>query len=394
MEKNKIKTVLYVHANNVDIGGADFCLFKLADQIDKSKFRPIVCLSEKTEIVNLYNKSGIKTYIIDMERIKKTKNPFYLIKLIIKFFPTIIKIKEIIEYEKVDIVHGNDLLDIYGPIAGKICKKPVLQYIRWILVSPNWLRFVLTRIIYKLNNKILTVSDGVARDMFTWHNKIMPKIYTCYDWIDMKKVGHDISVNKMKNIFNIENNSSIVGVIGRLDPWKGQDIFLKAASLVLKNHPNTIFLIIGGEVQGKGREAFSLKLKKIAINLGIQENVIFTGQRADIFNILKSMDIFVHSSVTPDPLPGTVMEAQYCGVPVVGANSGGVPEEIENGKTGLLYEMGNYIDMAEKICILIKNKEKTKKMGELGHLHVINTFNKEKLCNRIENVYTDLISNH
>ena len=144
MRQDKIITVLYVHANNMDIGGADYCLFKLASELDKELFRPVVCLSEKTEILDLYNKAGIKTYLIDMERIKKNKDPIYLLKFLFKFIPTVQRIRKIILYEQVDVVHGNDLLDIYGPIAGRLSRIPVTQYVRWILVSPVWLKKLLT----------------------------------------------------------------------------------------------------------------------------------------------------------------------------------------------------------------------------------------------------------
>ncbi len=390
MDDNKI-TVLYVHANNTDIGGADYCLFKLADELDKDKFRPIVCLSENTEIVDLYTNAGIKIYLLDMERIKKTSNIFFLIKLGFKFIPTILKIKRIIKNDSVDIVHGNDLLDIYGPIAGRLSNKRVLQYVRWIMVSPKSLRFVLTNLVHLINHKVLTVSNGVARDMFSRRGNVMPKAYTCYDWIDMEKVGHAGAQNQIRNIFNISEFATVVGVVGRLDPWKGHDLFIKAASQVVKRYPETVFLIVGGEVVGHGREGLRDDLEQLSSQLGLQDNVIFTGHRSDIYNVMQAMDIFVHSSVSPDPLPGVVMEAQYCARPVVGANAGGVPEEIKDGETGLLYEMGDYNDMALKIAELIGNGELAKEMGKRGHNRVKEVFNKDKLCRRIENVYLGLI---
>ena len=157
LDQDKRITVLYVHANNRDIGGADYCLFKLASELDKKQFRPIVCLCEQTEILDLYDKAGIKTYIIDMERIKKSKNLFYFLKLLFKFLPTTKRIMKIIRAEHVDIVHGNDLLDIYGPLAGKLMKIPVAQYVRWILVNPRWLKKLLTSMACRINDIVLTV---------------------------------------------------------------------------------------------------------------------------------------------------------------------------------------------------------------------------------------------
>ena len=391
MSDPKLITVLYVHANNTDIGGADFCLFKLADELDKNKFRPVVCLSENTSIVDLYKKAGIKVHVIDMIRIKKSFNIVYLSKLALKIIPTVRQVQKIIKDEDVDIVHGNDLLDLYGPIAGRFSNKAVLQYVRWILEYPASLRLVLTSIVHKLNHKVLTVSDGVANDMFTRRGKVMPKIYTCYDCIDMSKVGHLDSGGHVRESLDISEDAQVVGVVGRLDPWKGHALFLKAASLVIHKYPKSIFLVVGGNVVGNGRENLRKELEQLTITLRISENVIFLGHRTDISDVMEAMNIVVHSSITPDPLPGVVMEAQYCKRPVVGAKAGGVPEEIEDGVTGLLYEMGNHLDMADKICDLLSDNERAVNMGMRGHARVTRVFNKHRLCKRIENVYSDLV---
>lgn len=391
MDKNNRITVLYVHANNRDIGGADYCLFKLAAELDKNVFRPIVCLSEQTEILNLYKNAGIKTYLIDMERIKKSKSPFYLARLLLKFISTIRRIRKIIKQENVDIIHGNDLLDIYGPIAGRLSKIPVTQYVRWIIVSPVWLKRLLTGIVYHINNIVLTVSDGVAREMFSRNGNILPNIFTCYDWIDMDKVGHSAKGTDIRKEFDIGSDDRVVGCVGRLEPWKGQDVFVKAAAEVLKRFPDTKFLVVGGAVEGRGRGNYVDQLRALAKTLNITDRLIFTGHRSDITDVMQSFDIFVHSSISPDPLPGVVMEAMYCAKPVVGADAGGVPEEVANGRTGVLYKAGDHKQMAEKICQLLENPELLKTMGSTGKERVKQVFNKKDLCLKIENIYSNLI---
>lgn len=383
-------TILFVHANNSDVGGADYCLFKLAAALNRGVFRPVVCLSEKTRILDLYHNAGITTHVIDMVRIRKSLHPLYLARLALKFIPTIIKLKYIIRHEAADIIHGNDLLDIYGPIAARISGKPSMQYIRMIIVSPGWLKFLLTYLVYLINHRILTVSDAVANAMFSRQGKVLPGVHTCYDWIDMETVGHVKPGEDIRAEYGIPQSASIVGAVGRLDYWKGHDVLLKAAVLVIERYPDTVFLIAGGEVKGRGRETIRLELEQLSIRLGINDNVIFTGHREDVFNLMHCMDIFVHSSVAPDPLPGVVMEAQYCELPVVGTDAGGVPEEIEDRKTGLLYEMGNYHDLADKIAVLVENKAAAKAMGRLGRARTLAKFDRKKLCGRVEKIYSEL----
>jgi glycosyltransferase involved in cell wall biosynthesis len=385
------KTILYVHANNTDVGGADFCLFKLASTLDKKKFRPVVCLAKKTEILDLYIKEGIKTHIIKMERIKKSFDPVYLVQLIFKFFPSVNRVRHIIRAEGVDLVHGNDLLDIYGPVAGILEKKPTVQYVRWILESPVLLKKIITRVVYHINDKVFTVSDGVAKIMFAKKGRVLPKIITCYDWIDMEKVGHNEKGTDIRKEYKIPNNTRIVGCVGRLEFWKGQEVFIRAAARVLAKMPETVFIVVGGAVEGRNRESYGTLLKKLAKELGISNRVIFTGHRKDISNIMDSFDIFVHSSITPDPLPGVVMEAMYRNCPVVGADAGGVPEEVAANKTGLLYPPGDSKQMAKRIITLLKDPEMMLKMGLAGRKRVDTVFEKKGLCEKIQKIYNEMI---
>lgn len=390
--KKELKTILYVHANNIDVGGADYCMFKLASELDTTRFRPVVCLSEKTEVMALYEKQGIRTYVIEMERLKKNPSPVYLGRLLINFFPTVKRIRKIIRLEKVDLIHGNDLLDLYGPVAGRMEKKPVTQYVRWILESPVWLKELITGIVYHLNDRVLTVSDGVAGQMFFKNNAVLPGVLTCYDWIDMEKVGHNQQGTDIREAYRIPPGSPLVGCVGRLEFWKGQEIFIRAAAIVLGEMPDTFFMVVGGSVGGRNRESYGTMLKKLAEDLNISHRVIFTGHRSDISNVMTAFDIFVHASITPDPLPGVVMEAMYCSCPVVGADAGGVPEEVDPGKTGLLYRPGDPLEMAEKIISLLKHPDQMIKMGTAGRKRVETLFDKTRLCEKIQNIYDDMIA--
>lgn len=390
MKPLKPITVLYVHANNSDIGGADYCLFKLAAQLDKEKFRPVVCLARETRVMELYKKAGITTYVIDMERIKKSVNPIYLMKLALKFLPTVNRIRDIIQKEGVDVVHGNDLLDIYGPFAALKEKKPSTQYVRWILESPVWLKRLITGLVYRLNHRVMTVSDGVARVMFMKDGHVLPNVVTCYDWIDMDAVGHTNKGSDIRREFNIPQKAPLVGCVGRLEHWKGQDVFVHAAEHVLKFMPESHFLVVGGSVEGRGRESFDFQLKQLSADLGLSGRMIFTGHRTDIRNVMASLDVFVHASRTPDPLPGVVMEAMDCGIPVVGANAGGVPEEVVNGETGYLYQPGNPGDMARAVITLLSAREQAKIMGKKGRDRVRTLFEKNSRCRAIEHVYQSM----
>ena len=384
-------TILYLHTNNDDIGGADYCLLKLVNQLNRKSFTPIVCLGRHTAIMDEYQGLGIKTYLINMERIKKRKNVKYLLKLVAKFIPTVWKIHNIIKAEGVDLIHGNDLLDLYGPIAGRIVKVPSVQHVRWIMPSHKFVRYAITELVCRLNSKVITVSNGVAREMFSKNCQMKSKVVTCYDWLDMKAVGHERESFGIREKVDIPYDIPLIGCVGRLDPWKGQEIFIRAAAIVASSFPEVRFIVVGGTVSGCGRESYRHKLEKLREDFNLKEKVIITGERKDITNVMKSMDVFVHSSITPDPLPGVVMEAMYCSKPVVAANAGGVPEEVDDGKTGILYDPGNYREMADGIMYLLRNPKVRMKMGRAGREKAERVFNKELLYPKIEGIYFNLM---
>ncbi len=391
---NPLKTILYVHANNTDIGGADYCLFKLAAALDRKKFRALVCLSRKTEILDLYEQEGIETRIIAMERIKKSFNPFYLGRLALNFFPTVRTLRTIIRNENVDLVHGNDLLDVYGPVAGMLENIPTTQYVRWILESPTWLKRLITRIVYHINHRVMTVSNGVAITMFAPDGIVLPKVVTSYDWMDMAAVGHKEKSSDIREEYQIPAKAPLVGCVGRLEAWKGQDVFIRSAAAVLKQIPDARFLVVGGTVDGRGRESYGDRCKSLTRELGISSRIIFTGHRSDISAVMNSLDVFVHASVSPDPLPGVVMEAMASNTPVVGADAGGVPEEMENRVTGLLYPPGDADHMAANIIWMLEHPGEAAGMGRAGYQRVNDLFNKVNLCRHIEQIYETMIQHN
>ncbi len=392
MVADKRVNVLFVHANNYDIGGSDYCLFKLVLALDRSRFNPVVLLGLETEIVDKYRKHGIPLMIIRMLRVRKIADPRYQLKFVCLFLPTVLKIMKLIRKYKIDIVHSNDFLDIYGPIAARLACVKSIQHDRLIMLRPVWLKTFLCYIIRKFNHRIAVVSDVVGREMFSKNGKVHPKVVTCYDWLDMDMVGHNVEKREFRKEIEVSEKYVLIGAVGRLESWKGQHVFIRAAAEIAKVFPNAKFVVVGGEVKGRGREKYGETLRSLATKLKIDNKICFAGFRNDISSVMSSLDIYVHCSVEPDPLPGVVMEAMAMGRPVVGPNAGGVPEEIDEGKTGLLYEPGNHQDMANSICRFIGSPDLAKAFGDAGKQRANTVFNKEYLYRHMENVYEEMLN--
>jgi glycosyltransferase involved in cell wall biosynthesis len=139
---------------------------------------------------------------------------------------------------------------------------------------------------------------------------------------------------------------AVIGMLGRITPWKGQDVFLDAFAQAFPEGP-VHARIIGNALFGE--TDFEADLHAQAERLGLAERVEFTGFRADVDAELRRLDVLVHASVIPDPLPGVVLEGMGMGLPVVAANAGGNPEHVVDGVNGLLHTPGDAADLARAL---------------------------------------------
>lgn len=157
----------------------------------------------------------------------------------------------------------------------------------------------------------------------------------------------------------------IVTAAGRLQPWKGQHVFLEAAARVAREVPEARFLVVGEALFGQDRD-YPGRLREQARESGLSEKVIFTGNRSDMPILYAASDVVAHSSVQPEPFGRVILEAMAAGRPVVVARAGGAAELFEEGRSGLGYRPGDAGELAEKITVLCRDEELRLRVGAAG----------------------------
>jgi glycosyltransferase involved in cell wall biosynthesis len=227
--------------------------------------------------------------------------------------------------------------------------------------------------------KIVAVSETVKNYLIDWHKLDPGKVVTLYNGIDVDSFRDKGKQSHILNKFGLRTDFFTVGVVGRLVSVKGFDYFLDAAAIVLKTPKKVQFLIVGdGPLRGA--------LEKRARDLGIHEDVVFTGFREEIPEILGVLDIFVTSSLS-EGLPTAVLEAMCAGKPVVGTNVGAIPETVTNGDTGVIVPARDAESLANAILDLLDSPETRHKMGERGRQRVIDHFSIERMVENYERFY-------
>ncbi len=181
------------------------------------------------------------------------------------------------------------------------------------------------------------------------------------------------------------NGQVRIGLIGRISPWKGQHIFLQAAARVYQKFPEARFFIVGSALFGEAE--YDRKVRSLTESLGISDLVTFTGFRKDVQNMIADMDLIVHASTTGEPFGQVIIEGMAAGKPVIATDGGGVPEIVEDGKTGILVPMGDVQAMADAIGRMLADPALAADMGARGRERVRDYFTIERKARNVEAVY-------
>jgi glycosyltransferase involved in cell wall biosynthesis len=214
--------------------------------------------------------------------------------------------------------------------------------------------------------------------------------------VDLKdftpRAATSLDGQSVRSEFGWTTEQRLVGVIGRLDWWKGHEYFLQAIARVVGRVPNLKALIVGERQDSLLNRAYYDRLKSLTHSLGLEDKVVFTGFRSDIPRLMSEMDIVVLSSATPEPFGRVVIEAMAASTPVVATAAGGVLDIVEDGVNGLLVPCRDAAAMAQGIADLLLDPNKADRMGRAARRRVEAAFSVDKHVDAIQTLYDSILS--
>ncbi len=172
----------------------------------------------------------------------------------------------------------------------------------------------------------------------------------------------------------------VVGLVGRLQPWKGQDRLLRAQALLRERGREIHTLIVGGDSWGLSPE-YARSLPELAASLGLEDAVTMTGEVPDADPYVQRMDVLVNAS-DPEPFGIVLLEGMARGVAVVAVDSGGPGEFVEGGRTGMLARSGDPRDLADAIEPLLADAALRGRIARAGRERYLAEFTDAALRRR------------
>jgi len=370
-------TVLFLIDSLEVLGGAEKNLLQVVSKLESSKFQPIVCCLKSGSAYTAFRNKGIEVINLDLKRV---------------YGPTVflraIRLIRLIKKNKVKIIVTYlESSDFWGAIVARIAGVPIVisnrRDIGFNLKRRHVLAYVLINHFF---NRIIAVSEAVKTEIIRSQKANADKIITIYNGVELKNdYPKESDIAGLKRSLGLNSHKQTVTMVANLDPIKGHKDFLQAAAYVIKQNNAVQFLLVGS-----GKDGYKDELRNFACSLGISKDIIFAGFRSDVPAILSISDVSVLSSST-EGFSNVVLESMAAGKPVVAAKTGGNPEAIVEGETGILFPPKNTQALAESIRFLLEDNPTAEKIGQSARLRVESLFSSAIMIEELQNLFETLL---
>lgn len=381
-----MKNILYLHAG-AEMYGADKILLELVTGLDKTKYHPIVVLPNEGILVDELKKQGIKTYVVNYPILRrKYFNPKGIWQYVSSYISSC---KEIITLLRklsinIDIIHVNTIAVLEGIYLKEKLNTKLIWHVHEILLKPKLVANFINSLVGKYSDRVVAVSKAVASHLVDGNHVYKDKVDVIYNGVNSDRFNPSVKINYLYKEWNIPSDSLKVGMIGRVNAWKGQGDFLKATVPLLRKYPNLYLFIIGSAFAGQEWRVNALK-EKIQ-KMKYADRIVFSEYRSDVPALDAFFDILVLPSTNPDPLPTVVLEAMSSGTPVIGYNHGGVTEMVVDRETGALARACDHVDLRNKIDSCLSKKSYIDE-GKTARNRILEKFSEQAFISNFESLY-------
>lgn len=353
------------------MGGAEFALLQIAERIDRHAVAPVAVLGEEGPLADHLHRAGVEVLVRPLDaRIGQQRKDDLgfagLVRpvLLARTAVAVIGLARTFRRRGFDVVHTNSLkAHLLGGVAGRLAGARVVWHVRDHLAQP-YLPAAAVRAVRLaariVPHRVVAVSASAARTVGRADVAVIHQGVALPDLHERKPPDGRLRV----------------GLVGRIAPWKGQDVFIDAAARLAGDFPEAEFLIVGAPLFGE--DAFEASLHRRVADAGLGERVRFLGFRDDIWDVYRGLDVAVHASTQAEPYGNVILEAMASATPLVAAGEGGVLELVDDGRTGLLVEPGDADALAAAVARLLRSPEERRRLGAAGRRHAEANFSLDR----------------
>ena len=304
----------------------------------------------------------------------------------------LLKLYALMRQERPDIVHTHTAkAGFLGRAAARLAGVPIIVHTfhghvlhGYYGAMKNQLLRRVEQSLALVTDRLVTVSEQVKNDLVGYGIAKAEKISVVPLGFDLDPfLNSHAQQGEFRREMGLSEEHKLIGIVGRLFAIKNHALFLKSAALIVAREPAARFVVVG---DGVLRPA----LENQAQDLGIADRVLFTGWRRDIPRIVAGLNVLVVSSDN-EGTPVSAIEAMASGCPVVATRVGGLPDLIEDQKTGRLVPPRDAEALASAVLELLYSPKVARELGQNGKEFVQRRFTVQRLLSDMDHLYTELL---
>jgi len=377
--------VLYA-MDSLGVGGAEQLIYTLARSLPKERFHVVVCTffsrGAPEPIADEIRALGIRVEQFTMTRWRD--------------WHTMRRFLVLLDEERIDIVHGHMVpADFWSCLLAKIGRRLKTIHTKHdFLPRPGranrFQRWILERM---LSDRIVAISEVVENHLVEERGVRRRRIVRIPDPVDTARFHPGVSGAAVRRELGIPPEALVIGNTSRFEKQKGYNLFLEVAGLIAPHHKQVYFLAVGHGLERDAMEAYVRET-------GLTDQVIVTGPRRDIPEVVAAMDIFLFTSLWGEGFGIVLIEAMASGKAMVAVNIGPLRELIEDGLSGYLPAPAEWsagtdrVDaepLAERLSWLINHPNERKKLGEAAHRRAAELYSTSAVNRQTERVYREIL---
>jgi glycosyltransferase involved in cell wall biosynthesis len=239
------------------------------------------------------------------------------------------------------------------------------------------------RFLGRHTSRIIAVSDALRSELVETVGLDAARIVTIHNGIDLAAFLTPIDPGPVRDRYGIPRDAVVFGQAARFAPQKGHEMLVAAAVPVLEKVPHAYLLLAG---DGPLLDP----VRRIASRTSVASRILFPGFETDVRGMLAALDVFV-SSPNSEGLGMAAIEAMSAGLPVVSVRTGGVPEVVADGTTGILVAPGDVAGLTDAMLRLARDPMARLSMGEAGRRRAVDEFSEETMLERTALIYREVL---
>ncbi len=392
---NRARIVYFDHT--ALLGGGELAMIEMVRKLDVARFEPVILLGAhgplETELAPEFSTYVIplSPWLLDTRKDTLTISNLTVPLRALAAIAYIMKLVRFFRKIKPAAVHTNSLkADFLGGFAARIAGVPLVWHVR-DRIDRDYLPwpavFSMKLLCRWLPNYVVGCSQSVI-DTLDLPEK-MPRMVV-YSGLNLKDYQDKQSARREPLVTDDPGSvPTLIGLVGRFAPWKGQHIFLQAAAEVHRQFPRTRFLLYGSAMFGE--TDYEQSLHRLVDELGLKHVVEFKGFERNIAQAIVNLDIVVHASTSAEPFGQVIVQGMAAGKPVIATEGGGASEIIRHGIDGLLVERGNTVSLANALLLVLGDTKLADSLAMQGMVRAQEKFTIERTVARISEVFSQVI---